>query len=203
VENIAGYVYDHTRCGAPRWHRLESRQRGPFYVWAINEPRLDAFLKFVRSHVEKKPGCDPLDGQAHSLEEVTRWIGIRELGLRFIGLGVLLGVFRLVKPWLQREDESHEDMLKRLQQEDGARFQLSSPQASSAGLTGTHAGSRPLRAENGTPIIVTSSAELVWAMLPSSSTTTSARRRPWSRGARRPAGSDSWPTGRTDRRRRG
>jgi hypothetical protein len=203
VGNIAGYVYDHTRCDARRWRRVEAGLRGPYFVSAVNGPRRDEFLKFVRLHIEKKPGCDPLDGQVHGLEELTRWIGIRELALRFIGLGVILGVFQLAKPWIRRDEENHEDMVKRLKCQDGARFRLTPRRPSSIDWTDTRKVSQSFRSEKSRPIIITSSAELDWVNLPSSSTTTFARHRPWSPSGRRPTCSDSWPTVRSDRIRRG
>jgi hypothetical protein len=172
-------------------------------VLTVNGPRREHFLKLVRSHVEKKPGCDPLDGQLHSLEEVTRWIGIRELALRFIGLGVALGVFQLAAPWKRDREESHESMIKRLAQEDGARFLLSDQADSAVELPSAHPGSRSRPYERGKAIIVTSSAELTWAKLPSSSATMSAHHRPFSRSGRRFAYHDLWPTTRFERPRRG
>jgi hypothetical protein len=203
VENIAGYVYDHTGCDERRWHQLEADQRGPYFVSAVNGPRRDEFLKSVRSQIEKKTCCDPLDGQVHSLEDVTRWIGIRELALRFIGLGVILGVFQLVEQWKRREEEKHDDMIKRLQREHGARFRSKAPQGSSIDLIDTQVDSRSRRAENCKPIIITSSAEFAWATLPGSSATTSATHRPFGRSARRFTCRDAWPTARSDRPRRG
>ena len=203
VENISGYVYDHTRCGPRRWHQLETGQRGPFFVSTVNGPRCDDFLRFVRSYVEKKSVCDPLDGQVHGLEEVTRWIGIRELALRFIGLGVILGVFQLVEPWIRCDEEGHEQMLDRLKREDGARFRSSASHVASTGFLVARAVTRSIRGESCQPIVITASAEHLWATLPSSSSTTSPRSRLWSRNARRPTFSDVWPTGRSRRLRRG
>jgi hypothetical protein len=202
VENIAGYVYDHTRCDARRWRQLGAELRGPYFVSPVNRPRREEFLKSVRLHIEKHAGCDPLDGQVHTIEEVTRWIGIRELALRFIGLGVILGVFQLEQPWLARDDEKHEDMIKRLQRENGARFRLKLPWGSLNESCNTRFDSSLRHDANCTPVIITSSAELLWAALPSSSTTSSVRHRPWSKSARRPSCADTWPSRRSSRYRR-
>src|SRR5262249_16156369 len=159
-------------------------------------PRRDEFLKFVRMHHEKHASCDPLDGQVRGIEDVTPWIGIRELALRFIGLGIILGVFELVHPWVRREDENHDEMLKRLHRENGARFRLKTPVVSTVDSLSSRAVARFRRAENTTPIVITSSAELAWAALPSISSASSVRPRSWGKCTRRLASAESWPTGR-------
>jgi hypothetical protein len=201
VENIAGYVYDHTRCDARRWRQLAAELQGPYFVWLVNEPQRDEFLKFVRSYVQKRAWFDPLDGQVHGIEDVTRWIGIRELALRFIALGFILGIFQLEKAWLTRDDDNHEDMLKRLEREKGARFRSTVPRGSSIDLISMRADSSSRGAEHCRPVVITSSAELLWAALPSSSTTSSTRQRPWSKTARRASSCDLWPTCRWHRHR--
>ena len=97
MENIAGYVYDHTTCNARSWRQAEPTNKVRTPCRWVHSPRRAEFLRYVRLHAEKNPCCNPLDGRVHSLKEVTSWIGIRELALRFIGLGVILGVFELVR----------------------------------------------------------------------------------------------------------
>jgi hypothetical protein len=55
---------------------------------------------------------------------MTRWIGIPELALRFIGLGVMLGVFELRRSWEEREGESRGELIRRLERGDEGCFQL-------------------------------------------------------------------------------
>jgi hypothetical protein len=124
VENIAGYVYDHTTCDERRWHELDAVQRGPYFVSATYQPQRDRFLELIQLYSEQRPDCDPLDGHEHNLAEMTRWIGIRELALRLIGLGVMLGVFELVRPWEERAEESREKMIGRLDRGDEGSFRL-------------------------------------------------------------------------------
>jgi len=195
VGNIAGYVFDHTTCDARRWQQLEAGQQGPYLVSMVNGPHRDEFLRFARTHVEKNPCCDPLDGRAHDLTEVTRWIGIRELALRFIGLGVILGVFELVQPWVRREQESHEDMIDRLERENEARFRLKVYQVPSIFPISTGVGSRSGGAKNCTPKSVASSAERACATRPRSALTISPRERSRSRNARQLSCSNAWPLG--------
>lgn len=98
MENIAGYVFDHTTRDEALWRSLPAGERGPFLVSPRHTPCRDAFLRLVRLQSEKDLGCDPLDGHEHDFDEIARWIGIRGLAVRFIGLGVLLGLFELTAP---------------------------------------------------------------------------------------------------------
>jgi hypothetical protein len=99
MQTIAGYVLDHTIRDKARWHSLPADERGPYLVSALHDPRKTEFLRLIRLHGEKSPGCNPLDGREHSLSEIARWIGITALAVRFVGLGVILGVFELTSPW--------------------------------------------------------------------------------------------------------
>ena len=167
MENIAGYVYDHTLHEPRRWHQLEANQRGPYFVSMVHSPRRAEFLRFVRLHVEDHPYCDPLDGRVHRLEEVTRWIGIRALAVRFISLGVGLGVFELVQPKMRREQDSHEDTIIQREQENEVRFRskgdlVASISSSSAGVVSRSGG-----AKNRAPIIIAFSSASGGASVPS------------------------------------
>jgi hypothetical protein len=124
MENIAGYVYDHTTCNEQRWHKLDAGQRGPYFVSATYQPGRDRFLELIHLHGEQRPDCDPLDDHEHGFAEITRWIGIRELAIRFIGLGVMLGVFELVRSWEERAGESRDEMSRRLDRGNEGTFRL-------------------------------------------------------------------------------
>jgi len=202
VENIAGYVYDHTTCNARRWRRLEADQHGPFFVSIVHGPERDEFLRCTRTHAENNPGCDPLDGRVHSLQEVTRWIGIRELALRFIGLGVILGVFELVRPWTSREHENHEDMINRLERDNDAQFRLRVHRVPSISSISTKAVSRSGGPTTCTRLIVESSSERARKTLSAPSPTYARRDRFMSRDARKLTCTDAWPSGRSARSRR-
>ena len=124
VDNIAGYVYDHTTCHEPHWQSLEPNGQGPFFVSAKHPPGKDQFLEFIERHRDKNSWCDSLDGQVHSLDEIARWIGIGNLPVRFLGLGVILDVFKLLQPWEGRERRSGEEMSRHLEGEDEGLFKL-------------------------------------------------------------------------------
>lgn len=42
--------------------------------------------------------CDPLDGGSHSYQEFGGWIGSQALAIRYMGLGVILGIFKNLSP---------------------------------------------------------------------------------------------------------
>jgi len=124
VQDIAGYVFDHTSRDAGRWHRLAAAERGPLLVSAVHAPREAEFLRLIRLHREKSPGCNPLDGREHSIGEIGRWLGIKALAVRFVGLGVILGVFELTSRWESPAGGDHQDPQGRPEQLDGLRFRL-------------------------------------------------------------------------------
>jgi hypothetical protein len=129
MENIAGYVLDHTCRDEVRWRRLPAGERGPYLVSALHGPRRDEFLRLVRRHREISTGYNPLDGREHGLGEVTRWLGIAPLAIRFVGLGVILGVFELTSPWEAVVGEDCESVDRRLGRGDGWRFRLKGSRA--------------------------------------------------------------------------
>jgi hypothetical protein len=49
------------------------------------------------------------------------------LAARFVGLGVILGVFELADPWEGRAGEEHRDMQGPAERVDGLRFRLKGP----------------------------------------------------------------------------
>jgi hypothetical protein len=124
MENIAGYVLDHTTRDANLWHHLNADERGPYFVSPMNRPRRDLFLKLVRLQRQHAPGCDPLDGREHGLDRAARWIGNRALAIRFVGLGVILGVFELATSWEAVPGEDLEHVDRRLAGRGEVRFRL-------------------------------------------------------------------------------
>jgi hypothetical protein len=65
-------------------------------------PQRDRFIHLVRLHQhEVIMGCDPLDSKEHGFTEMARWLGSKGTVLPFVGLGVFLGVFEVVRPWPQ------------------------------------------------------------------------------------------------------
>ena len=143
MENIAGYVFDHTSEDEGRWHRFAAEERGPHFVSALYGPQKAEFLRLVRLHREKSPGFDPLDGGEHRLGEVARWIGIKSLAARFVGLAIILGVFELADTREGRAAGDRQDKCRSPERVDDLRFRFkgSRPRAAIEG-SGDRSGPR-------------------------------------------------------------
>lgn len=59
--------------------------------------------------------CNPLDGSEHSYLELGAWIGDQGLAMMYMGLGTLLGVFRLLTPAILRIEKTDPLYMKMLQ----------------------------------------------------------------------------------------
>jgi hypothetical protein len=124
MQNIAGYILDHTSRDEGRWHRLPDEARGPYFVSALYDPRRGEYISLVRRHRENSPGCNPLDGREHSLKEMAGWLKNSAMAVRFVGLGVLLGIFELASSWEPRAGEDHEEAYGRPEGLNEVRFRL-------------------------------------------------------------------------------
>jgi hypothetical protein len=69
-----------------------------FKLIARNDPTAYEFLELIKTHKGIHCDCDPLDGQEHNYIELGGWIGDQGRALQFMGLGTLLGVFKLITP---------------------------------------------------------------------------------------------------------
>jgi hypothetical protein len=130
IDNLAKYVSDHTSCSEVRWHNIGPEQRGPLPISAVSTvcqqgieimPARGAFLELVRSH-QGGSDCNPLDGEEHGFAELSAWLPGSGLVRRFVGLGVILGVFDLVAPW--RNDASYEEQVSFYQEQAGGSFKF-------------------------------------------------------------------------------
>jgi hypothetical protein len=62
-------------------------------------PQSDSFIELVGIHEhEATNDCDPLDGKEHVFAEMVLWLESKGLVLPFVGLGVFVGVFEVVRP---------------------------------------------------------------------------------------------------------
>lgn len=107
--NIADYVQAHTQRGECRCGRCVDSGERPdpdghtadvffFPVAANDAPDADEFRRLTRAHAGEFNACDPLDGGEHSYIELGGWIGDQGLALCYMGLGSLLGVYKLLTP---------------------------------------------------------------------------------------------------------
>ena len=124
MENIEGFLLDHVIRDEARWHRLPEGSRGPHFVSVRFGPGKARFLELVRHKVAVSPRCNPLDGREHRIDEIVRWMRNRELALRFVGLGVMLGVFELASPWRPRAGDTGQDTSPLAGRPDEERFRL-------------------------------------------------------------------------------
>jgi hypothetical protein len=69
-----------------------------FPVVARNAPDAETFRQLTKSHSGVFGPCDPFDGKEHGYMELGGWIGDQGLALQYMGLGALLGVFKLLTP---------------------------------------------------------------------------------------------------------
>ena len=107
--NLFEYVIDHTERGACRCGRcLISGDDKPmtghtadlmfFSVCMKNDPKKEEFVDLVRGHKGQFGDVNPLDGREHGYIELGGWIGDQGLAMQCMGLGSLLGVWKLMTP---------------------------------------------------------------------------------------------------------
>lgn len=65
-----------------------------FKVAKRGTPSLEDFKRLTAA----QDGCNPFDGQEHNYIELGAWIGDQGLAMLYMGLGTLLGAFRLLTP---------------------------------------------------------------------------------------------------------
>ena len=106
---LAEYVRGHSernacRCG----HCFISGEDKPlgnhtvevaFFDVSVRGPATkEALKRLVETHKGEFVTCDLLDGQEHNYLEIGAWIGDQGLALQLMGLGKLLGLWKLMTP---------------------------------------------------------------------------------------------------------
>lgn len=109
MSNLVQYVADHTlrnacRCGKcidpgnPDVHLLPHTVNMYFFdVCAVNNPLKEEFLHHIANHKGEFADMNPLEGE-HSYIEVGGWIGDQGLGMQFMALGKMLGLWEIMHP---------------------------------------------------------------------------------------------------------
>lgn len=69
-----------------------------FKVSASNDIRRDLLLCLIQTHKGVFAEVNPLDGQEHSYLELGGWVGDQGTALVLMGLGHLLGIWKLMTP---------------------------------------------------------------------------------------------------------
>lgn len=69
-----------------------------FKVAKRGEPTREEFERLTKGHRGEFCDCDPFDGNEHNYIELGGWIGDQGLAMQYMGLGSLVGAFRLMTP---------------------------------------------------------------------------------------------------------
>lgn len=69
-----------------------------FKVGVAGKPDADTFRRLTAEHVGAFGSVDPFDGDEHGFMELGGWIGDQGLAMQYMGLGTVLGVFKLLSP---------------------------------------------------------------------------------------------------------
>jgi hypothetical protein len=109
MNDLIDYVREHTyrgecQCGSccdkgdrpePTGHTADMVF---FPVGICLEPDTETFCRLTREYRGEYQDLNPLDGKTHGYLSVGAWIGDQGDALRYMALGVLLGVFSLKTP---------------------------------------------------------------------------------------------------------
>lgn len=108
--SLAKYVLDHTlrdacRCGKcidpgnPDVVLLPHTVDMYFFnVCAVNNPQKDEFTDLISKHQGEFCEVNLFDGNEHGYMELGGWIGDQGLAMQFMGLGELLGLWKIMHP---------------------------------------------------------------------------------------------------------
>lgn len=114
MQQLIEYVREHSERGACQCGKCFDAPANPetrqpightadmifFKVAAKNNPTADEFKALIDAAGQHGTFCEmnPLDGNEHNYMEVGGWIGDQGLALTFIGLGAVLGAWKLLTP---------------------------------------------------------------------------------------------------------
>jgi hypothetical protein len=109
MSNLVEYVLEHTlrsacRCGKcidpgdPNVFLLPHTVNMYFFdVCAVNNPNVEEFRSLIEKHIGEFSEVDPFSGE-HSYLEIGGWIGDQSVGIQFMALGKLLGLWQIMQP---------------------------------------------------------------------------------------------------------
>jgi hypothetical protein len=69
-----------------------------FDVAAKDNPDADEFKKLIQEHQGEFNDVNPFDGAEHNYIELGGWIGDQGIAMQFMGLGVLLNLWKVMHP---------------------------------------------------------------------------------------------------------
>lgn len=112
MKTLSEYVRNHTARGAcqcgqcidgvsnPQEHQPTGHTSDLFFfkVAKHGEPDAKTLRELITKHHGEWGECNPLDGKEHNYMELGGWIGDQGLAMQFMGLGELLGLWRVMTP---------------------------------------------------------------------------------------------------------
>jgi hypothetical protein len=112
MNDLIDYVLLHTERGACQCGKCIDAPPNPeshqpsghtadlifFKVCAKGNPDPEKLRQLIKAHRMAFGPCDLFDGQEHSYLQVGGWIGDQGLALQLMGLGSILGMWRLMTP---------------------------------------------------------------------------------------------------------
>jgi hypothetical protein len=124
MSDLERYVYEHTRRGECQCGGCIDKGDSPdpvghtinlgFFKVSAEEGDAETFTRLSKAHHGEHCEVDPFDGTDHSYLELGAWIGDQGLAMQYMGLGVLLGIFKLIDPsalGISRSDPLYMQML--------------------------------------------------------------------------------------------
>lgn len=109
-DKLINYVLAHSERGACRCGKCFDATPGDpqpightvdmyfFDVRIINVPTPRGLTEAIEAHKGSFNEMDPFDGEEHGYIEVGGWLGDQGIALQFMGLGALLGMWKVLQP---------------------------------------------------------------------------------------------------------
>lgn len=124
--NLIEYIQKHADRGACRCGHCidapenpEDQQPGGhtadmifFEVSAKETANAEDLRKLIAEHQGEWGECSPLDGKEHNYMELGAWVGDQGLALMLMGLGAVLGIWKLLTPRTMLGKDLPEDLVK-------------------------------------------------------------------------------------------
>lgn len=85
-----------------------------FHVKAGPEANADTLRELVRGHKGEWNNVDLFDGNEHNYIELGGWIGDQGMALTLMGLGSLLGLWKLLTPRTQLGPDLSDELVNRM-----------------------------------------------------------------------------------------
>ncbi len=125
MNNLISYIQNHVERGDCQCGRciISENPKQPightadvafFKVKAINEPKADELKTLIVSHKGDFNNVDLFDKREHGYIEIGGWIGDQSLALMLMGLGALVGLWKLLTPRSMFGDTIEDDLVQQM-----------------------------------------------------------------------------------------